>query len=385
VQIGLTVSRRRLPFRPDWLAAAMLAWLGVGAVYIAVGLARGFGLASLRDGAISYYAVFVLFALGLVRTREQVGTLALLYVVGASAGAIVATGKFLLWPELSWGHGTSGQQAVAAWLAILVLLIPRPDATARWRRVFTGLAVVGCSASVYLCAMRSVLIAAAASLVPVLMFMLARPHLRWRRYLGRLTAWLVAFGVVVLLMRLLFGLPGKAVRVDGPVSLRDGVGVITARWFNRGLDSSYDFRSEAWRRALARIRSAPLVGIGFGPDPRLYPDANCESPTSPTSNCGNAHNTYLTLAMRLGVPIAAALLATIMAAGVRGYRRSVAHDLHGEGAIAAGVLTAAVTSMGAYGMFNLLFESPYLSTLAWVALGLLHAVAGGRPDGEGAP
>lgn len=75
-----------------------------------------------------------------------------------------------------------------------------------------------------------------------------------------------------------------------------GVGVL-----QMGVENSFSFRLDAWRYSLERIASSPLVGIGYGPESGLQ-TAGCGFPASPTSNCGNAHNTYLTPVMRMGGP-----------------------------------------------------------------------------------
>jgi O-antigen ligase len=129
------------------------------------------------------------------------------------------------------------------------------------------------------------------------------------------------------------------------------------------------FRKRAWSNALARIRRSPLLGIGFGPPSALFPDFQCEIFSSPLSNCGNAHNTYLTLAMRMGLPILALFgTASGMALwrGLRSVREATAAT---EGVSALMLLLASTVSLAAYGFMSLLLESPYLAVLFWTTLG----------------
>ena len=162
---------------------------------------------------------------------------------------------------------------------------------------------------------------------------------------------------------------GAAARGDaGEVRLRQAPEVSPL-----ATERSIAFRVTAWRHAAERIAASPLLGIGFGPSPNLYPDRHCELMTSPTSNCGNAHNTFLTLAMRMGIPVLAVFLALNAFEIRRALRALPGRPAPGEELLALAL--AVLLSFGIYASLSLFLESPYLSSLYWIILALMHEVA----------
>jgi O-antigen ligase len=140
------------------------------------------------------------------------------------------------------------------------------------------------------------------------------------------------------------------------------------------------FRLLVWRNAVARIERSPWFGIGFGSEAILFPAWNCDTMPSATSNCGAAHNTYLMLAMRLGVPLALLLCATL---GWTLVRAAVSVLSGPDSAERSTTFVAALLLLSflVFGTTGLLFESPYLSSIVWVLAGIVAERT--RPEAGG--
>jgi hypothetical protein len=396
--------------RRDRAVLAVLVFLAVGGAYTVVGLTRGFGIAALRDSALVYYSMFFLFTVLFLRFRGGPGLLVAAVVAGASAGAAWRVGRFLVAPELEWGHAAPGFQAIAAWVAVLGAVAPGMGPAKRHGRIARVLAVACCGVVVFLSAQRSVLAAIVAVAAGAACLRAAHRRAPLRRVCAAALAGL-ALWLALTVSITIHGRPIAAgVPPNGSVSVVGALRVVCARWTDLGLagagaggrppgkparsgspaagsaegtrpespaagagstTKSFTFRVAAWRRALSRIASSPLLGIGFGPSPNLFPDRHCALVTSPTSNCGNAHNTYLTLAMRMGIPILAAFLLANLLAATRAVRAlAVAYEPETEWLVVFSL--AALLSLGVYAGLGLFLESPYLSSLYWVILGLIH-------------
>ena len=147
-----------------------------------------------------------------------------------------------------------------------------------------------------------------------------------------------------------------------------------------GAEPTFSFRLDAWRNALAKIASSPLVGIGYGPNPGLHRESACDLPASPISNCGNAHNTYLTLVMRMGIPVFlffVAINANILWRMLRVVSRPDNRTNIGP----LWLLTlVAYLSFAIYALTNLFLESPYLSSLYWINLAVMHHLGSSHPS-----
>jgi hypothetical protein len=384
-------------------------------VHAAVGLSRGFGLAALRDFAIAYYAVFFLLALVYRAAGGSPHALAVAFAAGATAGGLLAIARLVASPALDWGHGVPGHQALLAWVAVLVALVSPPPRSesgraARWLVVAVGAAVVLMSGY------RTMLVvfAGVAAASGIALARWPRPALR--RALAAALACLLVWGAIVLAIAVSPRPAGWPLESNGPMPLGRALYLIAARWAivepgaarpsswkdrgpgepdevrerRRGTpprppvkvvpppgSKSVGFRLLAWQRALERIRSAPLAGIGFGPAPKLHPDRHCQLLNLPASNCGNAHNTYLTVAMRMGVPVLLGLLLLNAVVQVRALRAlgaaRAAADPRREADLVLAL--ALVASFALYATTSLFLESPYLSSLYWIVLALVHMAA----------
>ena len=410
LEFGMILGARRLPFTPRLPDRLLLAYLLVGSAFAVAGLTKGFGIAVFRDFALVYYGVIYFLARAhLARGHEAVGPVWAVSL-GATVGAAWQSARFLSQPALVDGHGAPGTLALTAWLAVVGLVHLRDAARGPLRRAlwFAALAV-DCFA-IYLSAYRTMLGVVVASLV-----FLSLGTVFWRASARRGVPWTLASVVTFVILVVLAharAMPELSPRFTdrGPVSLTDGLGGITSRWsfrllrfdaeafpdpgapdggasaaklrpagrYSGGLLPSYKFRAEAWKNAIAKIKAAPWLGVGFGPPAALFPDSQCDLVTSPLSNCGNAHNTYLTLAMRMGVPVLLFFLAINAAILVPFVARLRQPGLDPRDATLASFAGVAYVSCLTFAWLSLFFESPYLSVIYWVVLGSMVSLADGH-------
>jgi len=375
---------RKAPFPTSGLSRALAAYFLVGCGFAVFGLKNGYGLAVFRDFALVYYLLFFTFTLFAVRGGLASATVLHVVAVGSVIGSLVTIVFFLLSPRLSAEHAAPGYQALVAWIAALWLALWRDRGNNRIVRALRYLGIGASFAVIYLAAYRTMLPVMLITLALLAAWaIIARPG--WRRSRlaraagGLSIVLLIVVGAVLLQQRP----PATAETLlpsEGPIELEDAPDVLSPRWA-RGFgaealtEPSLRFRLTAWRLAIEKTIASPLVGIGYGPSPGLYPDENCELASSPTSNCGNAHNTLLTLAMRMGLPVFAFFLAINGYVTVKLVKRAVRGP---DESIQAPFLASAYLSFLLYGLMSLFFESPYLSSLFWVVLGLMWTRATGR-------
>ncbi|NWG00238.1 MAG: O-antigen ligase family protein [Thermoanaerobaculaceae bacterium] len=398
--VAITVWRRRLVLRLGALEWLLLAYLAVGAAFTARGLAVGFGLAALRDAALVYYAAFAFFALAFRELGGTTARVARALVGGSVVGALVWTGRFLARPSLIDGHAVPSFAGILAWLGLVGVLLPWRY-TRGWRGVGRWFGVAACSFVVFLSAYRTMLGVLLASLLAVLAGRHWAGEVVQHLRPSRLVAWL---GTVALVTAALAALPlSRPVVIDGDVPAGHALAVVSRRWLGGmaapgarpgsaatldvrrapwgSVNSSVAFRTQAWRNALLRIRHSPWVGVGFGPPAALFPDFHCELASSPLSNCGNAHNTYLTIAMRTGLPVLALVAAVNLVALGRGLAALGRRGAGGKSTSSLVVILGLYASLASYGVTSLLLESPHLAVPFWVIVGTLAASnLGGKQD-----
>lgn len=329
-----------MPFALDLPNAGMLLYLLMGALFTSWGLWKGYGVAVLRDAALVYYAAFYFLAIAYASIGKSPANLLTALALGGVVAALVSAGRFFVAPELNCGHAAPSYVDLIAWTSALWLGMEWPRAKNGTRRAALILGILLCCFVVYLTGYKTMFGAAAASLGLLWLWGLAcrRGAVRQPNIQPALLVTSAALVVTIAGMGLARTLPdteGPLV-THGRVTLSHAFRVLATRWTGiiempgvlraptsgedvsvlqaptscgpvsgaeEMAESSLSFRLDVWRKAVARIRSSPFVGIGFGPAPKLFPDEQCELVTSPTSLCGNAHNTYLTIAMRMGIPV----------------------------------------------------------------------------------
>lgn len=92
-----------------------------------------------------------------------------------------------------------------------------------------------------------------------------------------------------------------------------------------------------------------------------------------TSNCGNPHNTFLTLVLRMGVPTSLLYFGALVVAILTGLRHAWSVRLDNASGLYLVLLLLSLVSMLAYAFMSLFFESPFLSAPYWTVFGFLYA------------
>ena len=390
LQAVLLLRTRRLPFRIGMPEAALLIFLFLGAIYTVLGLLRGFGLAALRDSALVYYLLFYFFVLLYPGSREGKTTILRAVALGGVVSAFVYGIRFLVSPNLTWQHGAGAAHALIAWVGAVFLSLSYSPGEKPAVLAARTAAVAMCLFLLYLSAYRTMVGSVLASLAVLWLGKVLRGVRKEPGSLRGLRALTAGTGLMAILVIAHANLLTPSVEplpVNGPLRLGDAFEVLSTRWV-RGfyvsdegeIEGSLFFRAEAWRNALGRIRSSPWTGIGFGPAPALYPDSYCDRPYSATSNCGNAHNTFLTIAMRMGIPAFFFFMAINV---IVAWPLIVGFSRHGGvrmEIVVAEVLLVALLSFSIYAFMSLFLESPQLSSVYWVILGLARS----RTLGSGA-
>lgn len=342
--------------------APFLAW----GTFLLVQAVPRYDIDAVKDFAIFYYLLFV--PVGYVAARAG-GRPGALVVAALLAGCSWIIGKAFVislqggGESLSFGVGYADTRPIFGWsglyvtagiLLVLALLgaVPR-----RWRPAAL-LLVAGGAACVYLGQQRSVWIALAAGALVLLLV-----HPSWRPRLPRLCLAAIpmaGLGAVVLLQ--LAQLPGHP--------LPAGIDRFTAGVLAPDRDPTAAWRLAAWSTALDLVESEPMTGTGLG-TPFTWSVGGFQVENRP-------HNTFLTVAVKSGVPgllLLAVPLGWLYVAAVRTCL-DVAVPLPARHRLAG--LLAAHAALTTYGGFNLLLESPYVAWPYWVLTGAMLAV---RHDG----
>jgi hypothetical protein len=408
----LAIARERTaPFTVDLPVLGVLVYLVAGAAFLAVGLARGHGTAALRDASLVYYSLFFLFTLFFLSRGGATETLLRVLAAGAAIGSALALAGFLIRPALTLGHGATSYQALNAWLGVLVIAHDPAARAGRWRPVGMVLAIGLCLATVFLSGYRTMLAVIAISLSVVWLGVLRRRgegRVAATRAAATATAAAMALAIVTVLLWLGLRQDSAPLVIHGPTSARNVVRTVATRWAtlaglpeeavsltveeealavdgegNLAIEESADFRRTAWAKAVARIRASPLTGIGYGPPAALFPDEDCEVATSATSNCGNAHNTFLTIAMRMGLPVFLFFMGLNLVVVLRLLRRLWMQNLPPEEMVEGWLALAILAGFAVYGVMSLFLESPYLASVYWAVLALIAHLARSHPSTVG--
>jgi O-antigen ligase len=128
-------------------------------------------------------------------------------------------------------------------------------------------------------------------------------------------------------------------------------------------DGTAQWRLGAWRNAVELIRAHPVGGVGFGTPVDVYPVDEPPQKIESPFNYGLPHNTYLTVALKTGIP-GLTLLLTALAAWLRCMWRLRARSAWACGVVALGVYGCF------YGYFALFFERPFMAFPFWVVIGI---------------
>jgi O-antigen ligase len=313
----------------------LVAYVAVCVLHVLAALDGG--MWTLKDATLGGYALFALLVPVFVTSMDRLRRL--VAVAFASAVALAAYGVFL--PDIG---GNASFYLGAGALGALAGLCFRT----RWASVFAFCVFVLQMVASGRRASALALLAAIATLF------VALPLPAQRRFLHAVAAVLLS-GVVL----------GAAAVSSPPLAARLGWGV------QRYLSGTVGYRSDgtaqwrlgAWRNAVELIGENPVSGVGFGTPINVYPvDEPPEKMESPF-NYGLPHNTYLTVALKTGLPGLALLLAGL-AVWLRRVWRLRARSTWACAVVALGVYGCC------YGYFALFFERPFMAFPFWVVIGV---------------
>jgi hypothetical protein len=131
-------------------------------------------------------------------------------------------------------------------------------------------------------------------------------------------------------------------------------------------DPTVAWRLAGWQEALRHIQHNPVTGDRLGTQfSWRVPDRLVEN---------YPHNTYLTVALKSGIPGLLLLGAPLLLLLWRAMKLSGRFRMEPSYAALLGI-TASVSALLVYGIYNLLFESPYLAWPTWFMIGLLLALS----------
>lgn len=131
-------------------------------------------------------------------------------------------------------------------------------------------------------------------------------------------------------------------------------------------DPTVAWRLDGWREALRHIQMHPITGDRFGTQFSWHTAGRLVE--------NYPHNTYLTIALKSGIPGLLLLGAPVIVLLWRAVKMSGRFNCELSGAALLGV-TASVSALLMFGTYNLLFESPYLAWPTWAMIGLVLAMS----------
>jgi O-antigen ligase len=313
----------------------LVAYVGLCVLHTIAALEHG--MWTLKDATLGGYALFALLVPVFISSWDRLERFGV--VMCASVVGLAAYGLFL--PDIGGnasfylGAGALGLLAMLSfqmrWLAAVVFCLFLLEMILSGRRASAVALVVGSTA-----------------------LFVAIPVAARHRFLRVLVA-LAMCGSVVGLAAL--SVPSISARVEWGVQ-RYLSGTVGYR-----SDGTAQWRLGAWRNAVALIGAHPVRGVGFGTPINVYPvDEPPEKMASPY-NYGLPHNTYLSVALKTGIPGLALLLT-----GLAAWFRRV-WSMRPQSPWACGL--AALGIYGCfYGYFALFFERPFMAMPFWILIGL---------------
>jgi hypothetical protein len=131
-------------------------------------------------------------------------------------------------------------------------------------------------------------------------------------------------------------------------------------------DPTVVWRLAGWQEALRHIQRNPITGDGFGSQFSWQVAGRLVE--------NYPHNTYLTIALKSGIPGVLLLVAPLMLLGWRALKVRARFNTEASHALFLGV-TASLLALLVFGFYNLLFESPFLAWPTWALIGLALAMS----------
>jgi hypothetical protein len=327
--------------RPRWLVVRsrvetlILVFVAVATVHLATGINRG--AAALHDATLAGYSLFALVVPAIVTRPDR---LERLVTVGVAAVVMLAAVAL----HASTLGGTTGFFLGGGALALLGALAMR----FRWS-VAVVVALLGVEMT--LSGSRATLVGFVIGSGTLVVSLPALPRQRAIR------AAFATAGCAIVLAAIVASSASEA------QGLRTGTERFVSGTAGYRTDNTAQWRLATWKNALRLVAHHPITGVGFGVPVMVYaaeePPDKMESPY----NYGLPHNTFITMAMRMGVP-GLAILLLILATWLTGLWR-----IRRRSPLAP-VLMALVVYACCYGNFALLFERPFMAMPFWTLVGI---------------
>jgi O-antigen ligase len=131
------------------------------------------------------------------------------------------------------------------------------------------------------------------------------------------------------------------------------------------------WRLAGWQEALRHVAANPLTADRFGTQFSWHVAGRLVE--------NYPHNTFLTIALKSGIPGLLLLVAPLALLLWRALKMTGRYNRRSSYALMIGI-TAAASALLVFGIYNLLFESPYLAWPTWAMLGWVLAMSDGRPQ-----
>jgi O-antigen ligase len=324
----------------------LAAFFALGVVALLRGILSGAEVTrSFRDFSMVVYPAFVLVGLHMLVKWESLERVGLMLIVGAAMASLNGVAWFVATP------GLRRYIAYGIWITIAIVGV----AVAMIRRLLRpslGIPIVVLlTLGLFVANARTLYVVLG---VAGLLFLLSGRHLGKRvdrRSLFKIVG-AVAIIIVATVTFLTQTKAGQDYVAQETEQLVSGVA-------HSEDDDNAQFRVLAWGEAALRFAAQPVMGEGYG-IPFTFELAEGDA---------RPHNTYLTVLYKMGVTGILPLLFTlgyVLWKAIQVFRRS-GDDPHGY---VLHLLLLAQVMLCAYGVLNLLLESPFLASLFWLNLGM---------------
>jgi O-antigen ligase len=325
----------------EWLLFGL--FFGAGCLAAARGVLGGEDRTkTVRDFAMVLYVVFALVSLSIFRGWDSIKR----YLVFGALGAVLATINAFWWFVTVPNMRRYIPSPVYIQIVFDCVLLLKVRGWKGWK---SNLLIACCAVGLLLGNARSTDLVAAVGVVGVLV----ASGFLWRGISWALIKGLLITVAITLLSVLLL----LQTEIGHSFMVRSSEQIVSG--MNYSDDPNAVFRFMAWAEAYRRFSESPVVGEGFG-IPFVFALAD---------NDPRPHNTYLTILYKMGVigflPFAAILFEYYRRSLVAVYRYRVRHR-----STLLLLLIIIQFSFSAYGLLNLLLESPFLASLFWINLGM---------------
>lgn len=333
----------------------LLCYLGIGAFTLFRSVLAGHPvLLSLRDAAITWYALFFLVGYLCACDPRKLLLLGKIFFLGSALTSVVAIFYFLHYPQYGYGvHLTPG--GIYATAALGVLLVGFENGFIHkglWTYGLAFLFAIG----VLLSDARTNYLALCLMLVAAFLFV---PKARRRRRLRALKPLLRGAIVLTLLVVILSATPVAHKFVTA------GLKMAYQGLFTPKQDPDAMWRLAAWVTAVDIFLRQPVLGVGYGSPFRFEFQLNAKSRKINVD--AKPHNTYLTVLYQMGLIGILPLLAILLYFFFRAFSYLRGALFNDAPCLLVTIFQIVLVTLG---MFNLVLETPFYGSIFWLNLGI---------------